>query len=92
MRCTKWEKAKAKQSEICFKDFEEEAKSAKISFKTKMLISRNLHQTIIDEIEVQNPDIVVMGSHGLTGLKKLLLGSVSSDVLKKSTVPVLIVK
>lgn len=57
-----------------------------------MLISRNVYRIIIDEIEIQNPDIVVMGSHGLTGLKKLLLGSVSAEVLKKSTVPVLIVK
>ena len=86
------EKAKAKQVETCFKDFEEEAKKAGIQFKTKMLVSRSTTQTIIDEVEAQNPDIVVMGSHGLTGLKKLLLGSVSAEVLKKSTVPVLIVK
>ena len=86
------EKAKAKQVETCFKDFEAEARNAGVHFKTKMLVSRSTLQTIVDEIEVQNPDIVVMGSHGLTGLKKLLLGSVSAEVLKKSTVPVLIVK
>jgi len=68
------------------------AKSAEVQFKTKMLVSRSTPQTIIDEIEVQNPYIVVMGPHGLTGLKKLLLGSVSTKVLKKSTVLVLIVK
>jgi nucleotide-binding universal stress UspA family protein len=85
-------KAKAKQVEICFNDFETEAKNAGVQHKTKMLVSRSTPQTIIDEIEFQNPDIVVMGSHGLTGLKKLLLGSVSAEVLKKSTVPVLIVK
>lgn len=86
------EKSKAKQVEICIKDFEEEAKSAGVKYQTKILISRSVHQTIIDEIEVLNPEIVVMGSHGLTGLKKLLLGSVSAEVLKKSTAPVLIVK
>ncbi|MBI3027358.1 universal stress protein [Candidatus Woesearchaeota archaeon] len=86
------EKTKAKQAELCFKDFEAEAKNAEVQFKTKMLVSRSTPQTIIDEVEVQNPDILAMGSHGLTGLKKLLLGSVSTEVLKKSTVPVLIVK
>lgn len=86
------ERIKARQSEICFKDFEDDVKSAGVKFQTKMLISRNVYRTIIDEIEIQNPDIVVMGSHGLTWLKKLLLGSVSAEVLKKSTAPVLIVK
>jgi nucleotide-binding universal stress UspA family protein len=86
------EKVKAKQAEICFKDFEEESKSAGIKFETKMLISRNTPQAIIDEIEVQSPDIVIMGSRGLTGLKKLVLGSVTTEVLKKSIAPVLVVK
>jgi nucleotide-binding universal stress UspA family protein len=86
------ENAKAKQVETCFRDFEEEANKAGIRLQTKMILSREIPQTIIDEIEVQNPDIVVMGSHGLTGLRKLLLGSVSIEVLKKSAVPVLIVK
>ena len=57
-----------------------------------MLISRSITQTIIDEIELLSPDIVVMGSHGLTGIKRLLLGSVTEAVLKKSTVPILVVK
>lgn len=40
-----------------------------------------------DEVQV---DQVLMGSHGRTGLAKLLLGSVSSQVLEKSSKPVFV--
>ena len=86
------EKVKAKQAEACFKDFEEEARSAGVEFETKMLVSRNVPRTILDEADAQNSDIIVMGSHGLTGLKKLLLGSITESILKKSAAPVLVVK
>ncbi len=38
------------------------------------------------------PDLVVMGSHGHTGLKRLLFGSVTSAVLAACNTPVLIVR
>ena len=37
-------------------------------------------------------DLVVMGTHGRTGLRRLLMGSVAEEVLRKATCPVLIVK
>ena len=37
-------------------------------------------------------DIIIMGSQGLSGVKELLLGSVSDRVADKATCPVLIVK
>ncbi len=39
-----------------------------------------------------NYDMIVIGSRGLGGLKKLLLGSVSSAVLQEATCSVLVVK
>ncbi|WP_171493520.1 universal stress protein, partial [Acinetobacter ursingii] len=44
---------------------------------------------IADEV---NADLIIMGSHGRSGLKKLVLGSVAQKVLAESPVPVLIVK
>ncbi|MBK0062091.1 MULTISPECIES: universal stress protein [unclassified Acinetobacter] len=44
---------------------------------------------IADEV---NADLIVMGSHGRAGFKKLVLGSVAQKVLAESPVPVLIVK
>jgi nucleotide-binding universal stress UspA family protein len=43
------------------------------------------------EIEIVNPDITIMGSHGHGRLHDLFIGSVLHSVLKKSDIPVLIV-
>jgi len=37
-------------------------------------------------------DLIVMGTHGRTGLERLLMGSVAEEVLRKATCPVLTVK
>src|SRR5688572_20216546 len=36
-------------------------------------------------------DLIVVGSHGRTGLKRAVLGSVAEDVVRRSTVPVVVV-
>lgn len=37
-------------------------------------------------------DLIVMGTHGRTGLSHLLMGSVAEQVLRRATVPVLVIK
>jgi quercetin dioxygenase-like cupin family protein len=37
-------------------------------------------------------DLIVMGSHGRAGLKRLLTGSVAEEVLRKAVCPLLVVK
>jgi nucleotide-binding universal stress UspA family protein len=39
-----------------------------------------------------NADLIVMGTHGRTGLPRLLMGSVAEKVLRKALCPVLVVK
>jgi nucleotide-binding universal stress UspA family protein len=46
---------------------------------------------ILDEAKRLDAKLIVLGSHGHGALHKLLLGSVSSGVLRKSTCPVLVV-
>jgi nucleotide-binding universal stress UspA family protein len=48
--------------------------------------------TIIEYAESENVNLVVIGSRGRTKFKKLLLGSVSSDVVKYARCPVLVVR
>ncbi len=38
------------------------------------------------------PELIVMGTHGRTGLARLLMGSVAEEVVRKSSYPVLTVK
>jgi universal stress protein A len=42
--------------------------------------------------EREEMDLIVMGSHGRTGLRRLLMGSVAEGVMRKAPCPVLIVK
>ncbi len=43
------------------------------------------------ELEEHPPDLVVMGAHGRTGVKRLLLGSVAENFVRFANCPVLIV-
>jgi nucleotide-binding universal stress UspA family protein len=46
---------------------------------------------IIESAIRENPDFVVVGTHGRTGLSHLLLGSVAEYVVRHSPLPVLVV-
>jgi len=47
---------------------------------------------IVEFIKEGDYDLLVMGSRGLSGLKRVLLGSTSSQVLRRAEVPILIHK
>jgi nucleotide-binding universal stress UspA family protein len=47
---------------------------------------------ILDEAETWGADLIVMGSHGYTGLKRILLGSVSHAVMPHAICSVEIVR
>ena len=49
-------------------------------------------QEIIAYGREQNADLIVIGSHGRTGLFRLLMGSVAEQIVRKSPVPVLTIK
>ncbi len=49
-------------------------------------------QAIIDYVKKNGVDLIVMATHGYTGMKKMLLGSVALRVLHESPVPVLLVR
>jgi len=47
---------------------------------------------IVDEATERAADLIVIGTHGLSGLKHLLLGSIAERVVQKAPCPVLTVK
>ncbi len=47
---------------------------------------------IVEYAEHENIDLLVIGSRGLTGFKKLLVGSVASGVVTYAHCPVMVVK
>jgi nucleotide-binding universal stress UspA family protein len=47
---------------------------------------------IEEEVELENADMVVIGTRGRTGLGHMLLGSIAERVVQKAPCPVLTVK
>jgi nucleotide-binding universal stress UspA family protein len=47
---------------------------------------------IVEAAEENKADLIVVGSRGLSTLRRLILGSVSRKVINKSKIPVLVVK
>jgi nucleotide-binding universal stress UspA family protein len=47
---------------------------------------------IVESAHTQKVDLIVMSTHGRSGLGRLVLGSVTESVLRGTTVPILIVR
>ncbi|HEX5672591.1 universal stress protein [Nitrosarchaeum sp. AC2] len=68
------------------------AKKANISMKSQILKSMSVVKDIVAYAKSRKIDLIVMSSHGRTGVDKLILGSVANGVTQKSSCPVLIIK
>jgi nucleotide-binding universal stress UspA family protein len=63
-----------------------------IKVKTASLEANNPAHKITEYAQETGMELIIMGTHGYTGLKKLLMGSVASGVLNTSPVPVLLIR
>ena len=52
----------------------------------------NPYLEIVRLAEEESVDLIVLGTHGRTGLKHFLIGSVAEKVLRKAPCPVLVVR
>jgi nucleotide-binding universal stress UspA family protein len=68
------------------------AKAAGVSMDTIIVEDHRPAQGIVDAAKTNGADLIVMGSHGRSGVARLMLGSVASKVLVLSPLPVMIVK
>ncbi|HCL58237.1 MAG TPA: universal stress protein, partial [Acinetobacter sp.] len=51
-----------------------------------------IYSEIVKAAESLNTDLIVIGSHGRTGFKKLFLGSVAQSILGQANVPVMVIR
>jgi nucleotide-binding universal stress UspA family protein len=63
-----------------------------IKVKTVSLEANRPADTITDYAQKNGMELIVMSTHGYTGFKKLMLGSVAFGVLNESHVPVLLIR
>lgn len=59
---------------------------------TGSVLSGYTSEVILDYIRIENIDLIVMGTHGRTGVRKLLLGSVAERVVKSARMPVVTIR
>ena len=51
-----------------------------------------VHRSIVDYVDGEDIDLVVMGTHGRTGVGRVLLGSVAENVIRTASAPVMTVR
>jgi nucleotide-binding universal stress UspA family protein len=70
-----------------------EARAAEADVPVTTAVERGIpHERIIEYATANEIDLVVMGTHGRTGLDRVLLGSVTEKVVRQSPVPVLVIR
>lgn len=52
---------------------------------------RPVHRSVLEYAEVRETDLIVMGTHGRTGVGRIVLGSVAEQTLRESRIPVMTV-
>ena len=81
------------ESKQWFHKIEEAATRHNISLKTDLVDSQmSVEGTIVEYAESHGADLIVIGTTGRSGFKKLLLGSVASGVVNYATCPVMVIK
>jgi len=78
------------------KDFLNKIKDSNQMENVNIAVNIIHNSSVIDGIlsfaDKNNIDLIVIGSHGRSGFKKLVLGSVASGVITKARCPVLVTK
>jgi nucleotide-binding universal stress UspA family protein len=66
------------------------AKQQGVPCQTEHLVELNPYQAILAKAQAAGVDLIVVGSHGRSGLSRLLLGSETVKVLTHAKIPVLV--
>lgn len=91
-----YEKAVQAAGQKVITDCSATVREAGIEFDTKSIAIETLDQHIYDAIEEEAKgwpaDLIVIGTHGRRGFRRLLLGSVAEGVIRVASKPVLLIR
>jgi nucleotide-binding universal stress UspA family protein len=73
------------------KKFDSLKKAKNLEFKT-LIKEGNPAKKIIETAEEEKADLIVLGRRGLSAIEKLFIGSVANQVLRNSSIPLLLTK
>ena len=86
-----WLKTVHDQAETTVLEAAARLRAQGVQVKTE-IVEGNPTDAILQIAKKHRGDLIVMGSHGRTGLRRLFLGSVAEAVLRSADIPVLIVR
>lgn len=87
-----YETAAARSAAAILEDATARAETAGVVFETRHVKDRKPAEGIMDTAELEECDLIVMASHGHRGLKKMLIGSQTAEVITLSKRPVLVLR
>jgi len=87
-----FEKIAAEKAKKILDSAAETAKQLSISCECVHVLDQHPAEGILETATSKGCDLIVMSSHGRRGTKQVLLGSVASEVLSNSKMPILIIK
>lgn len=85
-------KGQTKVAKKYMEKLEESANKVGVKIKLQILQSTSVVKDLTTFARSRKMDLIVMSSHGRTGLDKLILGSVANGVIQRTNVPVLLIK
>jgi len=86
-----WYENQQEQAQALFEDAQEIADEYGVELDAATEMGRPA-RTIVELADDEGFDHVVMGSHGRSGVSRILLGSVAETVVRRATVPVTVVR
>ena len=75
-----------------FSGLQAQAQKKGLSLTLKILYDPSVSKAILNYVNSRKFDLVVIGSHGRTGINKVILGSVANEVTQKAKCPIMVVK
>jgi nucleotide-binding universal stress UspA family protein len=81
------------EAKIWLDKIKEKADKSGIRFRSETIMVKGSPASImLDYAEEQNINLIVVGTRGRSGIKKMLLGSIASELVTHAASPVLVVK
>jgi nucleotide-binding universal stress UspA family protein len=86
-----WYERQKERAEDIFDEVEPDLSAGDGTVEREIEVGKPTH-TIVEFAEMNPIDQIVMGSHGRAGVTRILLGSVAETVVRRSPVPVTVVR
>ena len=91
-RVEEYEKAMRKRSEELLAEVQQVIEKQGIKISIEVIRNKSIAQGIIDYARESGADVIVIGTKGLTGVERFVMGGVASSVINNAHCPVVAIR